>query len=297
MKALVFGSLNIDLIFSVDHTVLPGETIGSAGLERSAGGKGANQAAALAKAGMETAIAGKIGQDGLFLPELLSSCGVDTSRVVIDKKGATGQALIQLDKKGQNAIVLYPGGNHRITGEEADRALADFGKGDIIVLQNEILLTADIMKKARSRGLTVCLNPSPYDENAERLPLDLADLLFVNEIEGAALASLAAGTPAPEILEPLVRRFPASEIILTAGREGAYYGYKETREKGDILDLPVADTTGAGDTFTGYYIAARAGNYSVREALGFACKAASVAVSRKGAMASIPFKDEVFEGT
>ena len=294
MKALVFGSLNIDLIFSVDHTVLPGETIGSSGLEKSAGGKGANQAAALAKAGMETAMAGKIGQDGIFLLELLSSYGVDTSRVVIDKEGATGQALIQLDKKGQNAIVLYPGGNHRITGEEADRALADCGKGDIIVLQNEILLTADIMKKARSRGLRVCLNPSPYDGNAERLPLDLADLLFVNEIEGAALASLGSETPVPEILESLVRRFPASEIILTAGREGAYYGYKETREKGNILDLPVADTTGAGDTFTGYYIAARAGDYSVRDALGCACKAASIAVSRKGAMASIPLKDEIF---
>jgi ribokinase len=293
MKALVFGSLNIDLIFSVDHTVLPGETIGSTGLEKSAGGKGANQAAALAKAGMETSMAGKIGEDGRFLLDLLSSYGVDTSRVLIDK-GATGQAIIQLDKKGQNAIVLYPGGNHRITEEEADKALEDFGKGDIIVLQNEILLTAGIMKKARSRGLTVCLNPSPYNGTAESLPLDLADLLFVNEIEGAALASLAPETPAPEILERLAGRFPASEIILTAGREGAYYGYKERREKGNIVDLPVADTTGAGDTFTGYYIAARAGNYSVREALGFACKAASIAVSRKGAMASIPLKNEVF---
>jgi ribokinase len=293
MKALVFGSLNIDLIFSVDHTVLPGETIGSSGLERSAGGKGANQAAALAKAGMEVSMAGKIGQDGVFLLDLLSSYGVDTSRVIVDKD-ATGQALIQLDKKGQNAIVLYSGGNHRITEEEADKALEDFGKGDIIVLQNEILLTSGIMKKARSRGLTVCLNPSPYNGKVETLPLDLADLLFVNEIEGAALASLGSETPAREILEALVRRFPASEIVLTAGRAGAWSGCGEIREKGDIVDLPVVDTTGAGDTFTGYYIAARAENYSVREALGLACKAASIAVSRKGAMASIPLKNEVF---
>jgi ribokinase len=294
MKALVFGSLNIDLIFSVDHTVLPGETISSWSLEKSAGGKGANQAAALAKAGMATAMAGKIGEDGRFLLDLLSSYGVDTGRVVVDKEGATGQALIQLDKKGQNAIVLYPGGNHRISAEEADRALEDFGKGDIIVLQNEILLTADIMRKARSRGLKVCLNPSPYNEKAERLPLDLADLLFVNEIEGAALAALGSGAPAPEILEALAARFPESEIVLTVGREGAWYGYGKTREKGNIVDLPVVDTTGAGDTFTGYYIAARAEDYSVREALGFACKAASIAVSRKGAMASIPLTHEVF---
>ncbi|MDR1862486.1 MAG: ribokinase [Treponema sp.] len=293
MKALVFGSLNIDLVFSVDHTVLPGETINSLGLEKSAGGKGANQAAALAKAGMEVAMAGKIGRDGLFLLDLLASFGVDTSRVAL-YEGATGQALIQVDKKGQNAIVLYPGGNHRITGEEAEAAFKDFGQGDIIVLQNEILLTAEIMRKARSRGLRVCLNPSPYDRGVESLPLDLADLLFLNEIEGAALASLEPETPAREILEALTGRFPESEIILTAGREGAYYGYKDRREKGDILDLPVADTTGAGDTFTGYYIAARAGGSSVKEALRLACKAASIAVSRKGAMAAIPLKNEVF---
>jgi ribokinase len=95
-------------------------------------------------------------------------------------------------------------------------------------------------------------------------------------------------------LEQLVKKFPRTEIILTAGRDGAWYGFRETREKGDIIDLPVADTTGAGDTFTGYFIAARERGFPVTQALSIACKASSIAVSRKGAMVSIPVGTEIF---
>jgi ribokinase len=96
------------------------------------------------------------------------------------------------------------------------------------------------------------------------------------------------------VLDRLVSRFPQSEIILTAGKDGAYYGRGAIRERAAVVDLPVADTTGAGDTFTGYFIAARAKNYSVPQALALACKAASIAVSRKGAMESVPLAGEVF---
>jgi ribokinase len=293
MKVLVFGSLNIDLVFSVDHIVQGGETISSSALERSAGGKGANQASALAKAGMEVYMAGKIGRDGAFLLDLLRSYGVDTRRVVF-WEGATGQALIQLDKNSQNAIVLYSGGNHRINAEEVEETLGAFGEGDLVLLQNEILMTGEIMKKAKARGLVIGLNPSPYDERIGALPLELVNLFFVNEIEGAALAGLPRDTPFPRMVDTLTERFPKSEIILTAGKEGAYYGFGQERAKGDIIDLPVADTTAAGDTFTGYFIAARARGMNAPESLRIACKAASIAVSRKGAMASIPFAKEVF---
>jgi len=293
MKTLVFGSLNIDLIFSVDHIVLPGETISSSGLEKSAGGKGANQAAALAKAGVETYMAGKIGGDGEFLLDLLRSYGVQTERVT-RWEGATGQALIQLDRESQNAIVLYPGGNHRITEAEVDAALIGFGEGDQVLLQNEILLTGCIIRQAKDRGLRVCLNPSPFDERIAALPLRQVDAFFVNEIEGAALAGLPRETPFPALLEALVKKFPQAEIILTAGKAGAFYGYGEDRFHGDIIDLPVVDTTGAGDTFTGYYLASRGRGQGPEEALGTACRAASIAVSRPGAMAAIPRAGEVF---
>jgi ribokinase len=293
MHILVFGSLNIDLTFLVDHIVQPGETISSASLLRSAGGKGANQAAALAKAGMDVFMAGKIGRDGLFLLETLSSYGVNTEHVAI-YDGSTGQALIQLDQNGQNAIVLYAGGNTAITLDEIRHVIGNFGADDLIVLQNEIVYLREVIETAKARGMKVCLNPSPYNEKIERLPLDLIDMFFVNEIEGAALAQTAPSAPLTQVLDALTLRFPSAEILLTAGKEGAYYGFEGIREKGAIIDLPVADTTGAGDTFTGYFIAARQKNYDVPDALAIACKASSLAVSRKGAMEAIPLASEVF---
>jgi ribokinase len=303
MKVLVYGSLNIDLVFSVDHIVRPGETISSSALEKSAGGKGANQAASLAKAGLPVYMAGKIGADGEFLLQLLQSYGANTDHVAC-YDGATGQALIQLDKNSQNSIVLFAGGNGAIQPEEIGGVLADFGKDDIIVLQNEITHTAQIMEQAKKRGMKICLNPSPFDEKIEDLPLNLVDMFFVNEIEGAALAALGTvqapfrtvpATALGEILDRLTGRFPHAEIILTAGKDGAYYACEKNRAKGNIIDLPVVDTTGAGDTFTGYFIAARTKNFSVEDALRIACKAASIAVSRKGAMQSIPIGNEVFK--
>jgi ribokinase len=293
MNILVYGSLNIDLTFSVEHIAVPGETISGDFMVRSAGGKGANQAAALAKAGMRVYMAGKIGEDGKFLPELLSSYGVNTEHVKI-YEGATGQAFIQVDRNGQNAIVLHAGGNGAIAPEEIGRVLENFGRGDIIILQNEIPHIPEIMEAAKKRGLHICLNPSPYNEKIEKFPLGLVNLFFVNEIEGAALADLPPQTPLPDIMDKLVKKFPAAEIILTAGRDGAYYGFGEKRAKGEILDLPVVDTTGAGDTFSGYFIAAWAKHLPVEEALRVANKAASIAVSRKGAMEAIPFAPEVF---
>jgi ribokinase len=294
MKILVYGSLNIDLIYAVDHIVAPGETISSSSLVKSAGGKGANQAAALAKAGMSVYMAGKVGQDGRFLLDLLESFGVNTEKVV-QYEGTTGQAIIQLDKNGQNSIVLFSGGNGAVTLEEIQKTIVEFSAGDIIVLQNEIVHIREIMECAKKQGLRICLNPSPCNEKISTFPLDLADILFVNEIEGATLAVLPSDAPLTDILDRLTKRFPNAEIILTAGKNGAYYGCGETRAKGDIVDLPVADTTAAGDTFTGYFIAARSKGMPVPQVLAIACKASSITVSRMGAMESIPLAGEVFE--
>jgi ribokinase len=298
MKILVYGAINIDLIFSVDHIARPGETVSAGSFKRSAGGKGSNQAAALAKAGVTVYLAGKIGRDGEFLLELLRTYKVDTSLVSI-YEGATGNAFIQVDKHGQNAIVPFAGGNGAITVEEINKVLDNFGQGDIIILQNEIVHAAEIITEAKKRNLTVCFNPSPYDEKIASIPLDLVDIFFVNELEGASLAVKdgvpdPANTSFPQILEALVKKFPQAEIILTAGKDGAYYGYKDERSKADIIDLPVVDTTGAGDTFSGYFIAAKVRNIPVNEALRLACKASSIAVSRPGAMEAVPYGDEVF---
>lgn len=300
MKILVFGSLNIDLNFSVDHIARPGETVKSGALKRGAGGKGANQAAALAKAGARVYMAGKIGADGEFLADILRSYGVNTDHI-IRYEGATGQAIIQLEKTGQNSIVLFEGGNGAITSAEIDAALNNFARGDMVLLQNEIVRTAEIMKAAKKRGMKVLFNPSPIDGNVNNFPLDTVDCFFVNEIEGAALAGLDGESGTPEaktdaylaaVLDRLTGRFPRAEIILTAGKEGARYGSGAVRAKGEAGNVTVKDTVGAGDTFTGYFIAARMRHYSVEESLAAACRAADIAVSRKGAMEAMPFWDE-----
>jgi ribokinase len=164
----------------------------------------------------------------------------------------------------------------------------------MVVLQNEIVHTDFIMKQAKKRGLKVCLNPSPYNKKIENLPLDLTDVFFVNEIEGAALAEFSPQTAPEKILNSLVKRFPDAGIILTAGKDGAYYGRGSERAKGDIIDVPVIDTTGAGDTFLGYFLAAQSRGMDPAESLRLACKAASIAVSRRGAMEAMPFAEEVF---
>jgi len=293
MKFLNYGSVNIDLVFTVDHVVKPGETLSSSSFFRSAGGKGANQSAALAKAGAKVTHAGKIGSDGQFLVDLLSGYGVDTSLIRL-YEGATGQALIQLDKHKQNAIVLFGGGNVQIRKEEIDQSLALFSTGDMLVLQNEIVHTSYLIEEAKKRGLQVCLNTAPFDEKILGLPLNLVDILVVNEIEGAALANSSKGSSFGEVLNALVQTYPASEIVLTAGKGGAYYGYKETRLHEPIYDLPVADTTAAGDTFIGYFLTSRSLGHDNQRALRYACKASGLAVSRLGAMGSIPLANEVF---
>jgi ribokinase len=293
MKVLVYGSLNIDLIFEVDHIVLPGETISGLSFARNAGGKGANQAAALAKAGLDVFMAGKIGKDGEFLLELLRSYGVDTSNVSV-YNGNTGNALIQVDKNGQNSIVLYAGGNGGISLSEIENAISSFEAGDYLVMQNEIAHTKEIITAAKKRGLKVHLNPSPYNEKIEALPLEAVDCFFVNELEGAYLAGLPKNVLFPDTLDALTKRFPKAEIILTAGKSGAYYGQGGVREYAAIVDAPVVDTIGAGDTFTGYFLASRAKGFDIREALKIASRASAITVSRKGAMESVPFAKEVF---
>ncbi|MBI9095402.1 MAG: ribokinase [Sphaerochaeta sp.] len=293
MKFLNYGSVNIDLVFTVDHMVEPGETLSSSSFFRSAGGKGANQSAALAKAGAKVTHAGKIGLDGQFLVDLLSGYGVDTSLIRL-YEGATGQALIQLDKHKQNAIVLFGGGNMQIRKEEIDDSLALFSAGDMLVLQNEIVHTSYLIEEAKKRGMQVCLNTAPFDEKILGLPLHLVDLLVVNEIEGAALANSDKGSSFGEVLDALVQAYPASEIVLTAGKGGAYYGYKGIRLHEPIYDLPVVDTTAAGDTFIGFFLTSRSLGHDNQSALRYACKASGLAVSRLGAMGSIPLASEVF---
>lgn len=291
MKVLCLGSLNIDMTFSVPHFVKAGETISSSSMRRSAGGKGANQAASLAKAGCEVYMAGKVGKDGMFLVDELNGFGVDC-RYVIVTDNPSGQAIIQLSDERQNAIILLAGENRNISKNEIDSVLSVFSSGDWIVLQNEINLIDYIIEEAHKRGLRICFNPAPFDDNARNVNFDIVDLLIVNEIEGASLAGISASFE--ETIEKLANMYPAVEIIMTVGSKGAYYAGCDGLLYQPIIDYPVVDTTAAGDTFIGYYLASIISGYSVKEALYYASKASGIAVSRSGAMQSVPVYSEVF---
>ena len=299
MRYLVLGSVNIDRTFSVDHIVNPGETIPSYGIADSAGGKGANQAAALGKAGLSVYFAGKLGSDGKWILDQLEEYGVNISKCIISPVSHTGQAIIQVDRSGQNSIILDAGGNMELDLAELNGILKDFQQGDMIILQNEINSIAEIIRMAKAKGMRICMNPSPFDERISDYPLDLVDIFFVNEIEGRLMAGMDT-IPCSDyefrlLAHKLISKFPTAVFILTAGKNGAYY---ISSEKGlfysPIIDYPVVDTTGAGDTFCGYMLASLESGTEPEEALIIASRASGIAVSRKGAMASIPTKDEVF---
>ena len=137
MKVLCFGSLNIDYVYHVPHFAGGGETLAAASLSRFSGGKGLNQSIALARAGLEVRHAGAVGRDGLFLLEELREAGVRTESVEVLEDARTGHAIIQRTPSGENCILLYGGANRRITREQIDRVLSDFGPGDALALQNE----------------------------------------------------------------------------------------------------------------------------------------------------------------
>lgn len=289
MKLLVFGSLNVDHTYQLPHLVREGETLSSSAYTKSVGGKGLNQAAALAKAGLPVHFAGAIGADGLFLKDYLQSLNVDVTHIqLLDVP--TGHAIIQVDEAGSNSIILYGGANQAITEEMIDRVLARFGEGDYILLQNEISLGAQILRKAHAKGIRIILNPSPISPALLAWPLELVDWLILNEIEGA---DLSGKTEPDDVIAALTDAFHIPHIVLTLGEKGAVYADKSMRIRQDAIPTHVVDTTAAGDTFTGYFFAAMLGGKDPAQALLRAASASSLAISRPGAAESIPWAKDV----
>ena len=284
MKVLVFGSLNIDHTYRLAHLVRAGETLASGDYARSEGGKGLNQAVALARAGRETYFAGAIGEDGAFLKDFLALNGVNTAYIAT-LPVPTGHAIIQVDDAGQNAILLFSGANGSVSREQVLTTLDHFDAGDAVLLQNEINQLDFIMTEAARRGMRIILNPSPITPALLNAPLHLTDTLILNEIEGK---DITGETPPEAILDALRARYPACHIVLTLGERGAFYADQSQRMYQAALPVEAADTTAAGDTFTGFFLHRFLTDGDAARALREAACAAALAVSRKGAARSIP---------
>lgn len=291
MKILNFGSLNIDHVYGVDHFVRPGETLASKRYQRFSGGKGNNQSIALARAGAPVWHAGKVGGDGVWLLALLRRTGANTS-LVARSTTPTGHAIIQVQKDGENCIVLYGGANQTITPADANAVLVRFRAGDYLLLQNEISSIPAIMRIAARRKMKIVFNPAPMSLRVRQYPLKLVDIFIVNEIEGAELTG-AKG--AHRIIAAMRRRYPKAMVIMTLGARGAICAHATGSVQVPGRKVKAVDTTAAGDTFIGYFLAAYTQSVNVSKALQIACKAAAICVTRPGAVDSIPCRKEVAE--
>ena len=246
MNILNFGSLNIDLVYQVGHIVRPGETIASSSHQVFAGGKGANQSAALARAGARVFHAGQVGPDGQWLVDKLAGLGVDVQHIRVGDV-PTGHAIIQVDRHGQNSIVLFAGANAQISRGAINAVLAHFDRGDTLLLQNEINDISYIIASASERGLTICLNPAPFGPQVRAYPLEWVDVLIVNETEATGLAGAST-------LPALAALCPHAQIVLTQGDAGAQYRSPTEEFHLPAPQVEAIDTTGAGDTFIGYFL-------------------------------------------
>ncbi|MCR4695665.1 MAG: ribokinase [Pseudobutyrivibrio sp.] len=289
MKILDFGSLNLDYVYSLDHMVKEGETILASDVKINLGGKGFNQAVALARAGVPVYMAGLVGEEGLDFYDKGQEFGIDT-RHIKTVTGRCGHTIIQVDKEGNNSIILYGGANQKNSRDYVDKVLADFDAGDILVLQNEINELPYIIDSAFAKGMTIVLNPSPVGRIMEECDLGKVAVFILNETEGQ---QITGGTTPTAIVSAMDASFANAKIVLTLGKSGAIYHHGDEEYYQAAFDVEAVDTTAAGDTFTGFFVAGLLKKIPVKDNLAISAKAAALAVTKDGAAASIPFMSEV----
>lgn len=289
MKVLVFGSLNIDYVYHVDHIVSNGETESTSGMSENCGGKGLNQSIALARAGVSVYHAGMVGTEGDILIDACVKNGVNVD-FIRKSEGRSGHTIIQVDTNGNNSIILFGGANRCMTESFIDEVISNFESGDMLILQNEINLLDVIIDKAFAKGMQIVLNPSPYDTALDECDLANVSYFILNEIEGKQMT----GEKEPEkIIRAIHQKYPEAKIVLTLGSEGSLYFDEGKSYRQGIYKVTSVDTTAAGDTFTGFFFASVIKGFTPSESLAFAAKASAIAVTRHGALDSIPTLDEV----
>lgn len=288
-QILNFGSLNIDKVYSLDHIVNEGETISAISYNEGLGGKGLNQSIALKRAGADVIHAGFVGEDdGDRLLDYLAENEIDY--LVKKVPGNSGHAIIQVDKDANNSIIVEAGANKKIDKSYIDQVLAEFEEGDYLLLQNEISNLPYIVEVASKREMKIFLNPSPVDETLKTIDFNKIDTLILNETEAYELS----GCDNPhDIINYFRNKYQDLKLLLTLGKDGGMYSSKDAKIKFDSFKTNAIDTTGAGDTFLGYFLANISKGEEIKKSLKLASLAAGLACSKKGAAASIPRLKEV----
>ncbi|MEX0941088.1 MAG: ribokinase [Pseudomonadales bacterium] len=289
MRITNFGSCNIDKVYAVPWFVKPGETLPCSEFEIYPGGKGLNQSLALAYAGADVRHAGKIGQDGIFMRQLLAEAGVDVTHLSVSNE-PSGHALIQVTPQGDNAIVIFGGANQSIGAHDIYEVLCDTRPGEFLLLQNEISCLPELINAAHEKQQRIIFNAAPVTDEVNNYPLDKIEVFIINEIEAE---NLTGETEPDSILDRMAVTFPDSRTILTLGGKGAVYGDSSQRVSQHAFDVRAVDTTAAGDTFTGYFLAGFIAGQAIEDCLAMACRAAALCVTKPGAASSIPRRPEL----
>ena len=226
---------------------------------------------------------------------MMDAAGVNTSCVSVLTDVRSGNAIIQNDKEGDNCILLYGGANQAITEAQVDAVMSHFEEGDFLVLQNEINNLPYIMEKAHEIGMKIVLNPSPMNEKILALPLAFVTYFMLNEVEAGQILGVDTknGFEGEVLAKALIEKFPGSSIVLTMGSAGSVYVDEDKVVPQRVYRVKAVDTTAAGDTFTGFFIAAVSAGKPIKQALREASAAAALAVSAKGASVSIPERKTV----
>ena len=274
------GSINIDNVYRVRHLPAPGETLAAYEYQQGLGGKGANMSVAAARAAAHVCHIGAIGGDGRWARDRMLEYGVDT-RHIVQGQTATGHANIALDDDGENQIILFPGANQDISVDQVKSALTSGSAADTLLIQNETNAQVDAALVARSIGMRVIYAAAPFEIAAVESVLAHIDILVLNAVEAAQLEA-AMGKALTDL--------PVSDVVVTLGGDGSRHFDLATGTTTDIpvIAVDVVDTTGAGDTFTGYLAAGLDRGLPMRQALDLATQAAALMVTRLGTADVIP---------
>ena len=285
----VVGSMMIDRVVRVAALARAGETVSAISTATYAGGKGANQAAAAAKCGAHVRMLGRTGADGRFIVDALKNAGVRT-RGIATHDDFSGAATVMVAENGENAIIIAPESNTRITALDIERFLATAKQGEIVLFQNECSCLHEGIACAAARALRVWLNAAPADANLGALRFEKLAGLVVNETEAQAMTG--ERDPA-RALELLAARMPGGTVIVTLGAQGAIAAVGNARyaHRGFVVDA--VDTVGCGDAFVGAFLAAIAEGIDMPAALARANAAGALAAMRVGAIPSLASRAEI----
>lgn len=296
-KIIVIGSSNTDMVVQSDHLPMPGETILGGDFFMNPGGKGANQAVAASRLGGNVTFISKLGDDifGEKYRTVLQRENIDTNYVFIDSHAASGVALITVDSKGENAIVVAPGANSTLSSQDIDKAGQEFADTESFLLQLEIPLVTVLhaVKKASAQGKRIILNPAPAQELPKEL-LSEIDIITPNETEAEKLSGIRVNDiDSARSAAKVIRKKGVDVVIITLGKMGAFIYSEEIDKHVPTIEVTSKDTTAAGDVFNGALIAGLSEKMSLTEAVQFANRAAAISVTRMGAQASAPYRKEV----